>query len=141
MRAKRKWLSFGTIISGLLVICLLALALNRGPLVRGFEPYEGEVSIKDYCLLCDETPTVGGIIGTLLIALLLLAIPIGHMAMLITLAIKGGRPSGEPECPYTCSACGHGMRAMWNICPYCGAKLGGPGDARPPLVDVHVDKT
>jgi hypothetical protein len=141
MRTKRKWLSFGTVISGLLVICLLALALNRGPLLRGFEPYEGGGSVRDYCLLCDETPTVGDFIGTALIVLFLLAIPIGHMVMLITLAVSKGRPSGEPEFPYACSACGHGMRAMWNICPYCGAKLGGPGDGRAPLVDAYVDKT
>jgi hypothetical protein len=128
----KKWLLYVAVVTGIMVVCLLVLAINRGPLVEGFQPYEGEQNIKSYCLWCDEEEPLKfqDVLGTVLIALLILAIPSSHIAVLIFLAIKLGRGTETlPSQPaYQCPYCEHPLLKRWKICPYCGKSIAAAQD-------------
>lgn len=125
MLRKRKWLIYALLATGLAVIGLLFFTLNRGPLVTGFQAYETEAD--DLCLWCgDNRPTdIGDMLGTGLIILLILIVPSGHIALLITVAIRFNRlpPARAPRHP--CPHCRQGIEPQWKACPYCGEKIQG----------------
>ncbi len=125
MHGKHKWLVYALLATGLAVVGLLFFTLNRGPLVSGFQAYESEAD--DFCLWCgDNKPTnVWDALGTGLIILLILIIPSGHIALLITAAVQFGRPR-TPRSPHptqACPHCGQGIEPQWKACPHCGEKL------------------
>ncbi|MDH4135629.1 MAG: zinc-ribbon domain-containing protein [Anaerolineae bacterium] len=63
------------------------------------------------------------------IALLMLAIPLSHVAWLVMAAIWLARSSEEEPSPageaLNCPHCGDEVRLGWKACPYCGERLEG----------------
>ncbi len=123
MRKKRKWLIYALLATGLAVVGLLFFTLNRGPLVTGFQAYESEED--DFCLWCEENkPTsLKEKFGITLIILLILIIPAGHIALLITAAIHLNHPPPVHATRHLCPHCRQGIDPQWKACPYCGEKL------------------
>ncbi|MBN1873091.1 MAG: zinc ribbon domain-containing protein [Anaerolineae bacterium] len=127
MLKKRKWVIYAVIITGVIVVGLLAFAINRGPWFTGFEPAEQEPEIGAICLWCgEEGPTsVWDIVGTGLIMLLMFLIPSGHIALLIWVANWFQHlPQSTAKHPaLACPHCGREVYAQWKACPHCGEKL------------------
>ncbi len=76
--------AYGAIFTGIVIVVLLLLALNRGPISRGFAPEGNGTGLRALCPWCEEgepiTPT--DVLGIVLIALVVLALPAGHLALL-----------------------------------------------------------
>ena len=125
MHKKRKWLTYALLATGMAVVGLLFFTLNRGPLVTGFQTYDHETD--GFCLWCgDNKPTnVWDMLGTGLIILLILIVPSGHIALLITAVIRLNRPpkARAPRPPLACPHCGQSVEPQWKACPHCGEKL------------------
>lgn len=127
MRRRNKWLAYGTVLTGLLIVGVLLLTVNRGPLVRGFRPPEGEITLSDFCLWCaeDQDVTPVDVMGIVLIGLVALLVPASHIALLIMLAARVSRPPrfSDLEPAYRCPRCAHPLVRQWRVCPYCGAQI------------------
>jgi hypothetical protein len=124
MRKKRKWLIYALLATGLAVVGLLFFTLNRGPLVTGFQAYES--AEDDFCLWCEENrPTsLKEKFGLTLIILLILILPAGHIALLITAVVQFNRPPPPARAPrHRCPHCRQGIDPQWKACPYCGETL------------------
>lgn len=123
MHKKRKLLIYALLATGLAVVGLFFFTLNRGPLVTGFQTYES--AEDDFCLWCgDNKPTnIWDMLGTGLIILLILIIPSGHIALLITAAVRFNRPPTARAPHHPCPHCGQGIERQWKACPHCGEKL------------------
>jgi hypothetical protein len=67
------------------------------------------------------------LLGTVTIVLLMLAIPLSHMAWLVLAAIWLSHSTGPQRADekLTCPHCAAGIRPDWNVCPYCGGELKG----------------
>jgi hypothetical protein len=65
------------------------------------------------------------LLASVAIALLMLAIPLGHIAWLVMAAMWLSRSAGSPRAraPLSCPHCGTGARPDWKVCPYCGETL------------------
>ncbi len=91
---RNRRLAYGAIFTGIVIVVLLLLALNRGPISRGFAPEGNGTGLRALCPWCEEgepiTPT--DVLGIVLIALVVLALPAGHLALLIMLASRISRP-------------------------------------------------
>ncbi len=121
-------LAYGTIITGIVIVVLLLFALNRGPISRGFAPEGSGGGLQALCPWCEEgepvTPT--DVLGIVLIALILLALPAGHLALLIMLASRINHPPkfADIEPVAHCPHCSHPLVRPWRHCPYCGQPIG-----------------
>ena len=143
MQKRRKWLAYTAVITGIVVAGLLALAINRGPLVEGFQPYQGEHSLESYFLWSgEEELSFQNILGMVCISLLIFVVPAGHIAVLIMLAVQLRRPAEppEPQPVHQCLHCEHQLRRNWNICPYCGERIAGAQDQNNSGEKAHVDQ-
>ncbi len=124
---RNRRLAYGAIITGVVIVVLLLFALNRGPISRGFALEGSGAGLQALCPWCEEgkpvTPT--DVLGIVLIALVVLALPAGHLALLIMLASRISRPPKftdiEPvaHCPH----CNHPLVRQWRHCPYCGQPI------------------
>ena len=123
LHKKRKWLIYTLLATGLAVVGLLLFTLNRGPLATGLQPYEPEGN--GFCLWCgDNKPTSwGDMLGTGLIILLILIVPSGHIALLITAAVRFNRPPQARVLYRPCPHCGQDIEPQWKACPHCGERL------------------
>jgi len=68
---RNRRLAYGAIATGLVIVVLLLLALNRGPISRGFEPEDSGAGLQALCPWCEEGEpvTATDILGIVLIAL------------------------------------------------------------------------
>ncbi|MBN1249023.1 MAG: zinc ribbon domain-containing protein [Anaerolineae bacterium] len=127
---RNRWLAYGAILTGTVIVVLLVVALNRGPIARGFEPEGGGIGIQAFCSWCQEgrSPTVTDLLGMVLIGLVVFALPAGHLALLIMLAARAGRPPkfSDIEPAYHCPHCNHPLVKQWRNCPYCGVPIERP---------------
>jgi len=141
--SRRRRLAYVAIATGILVVTLLFVALNRGPLARGFRPYERGESLRDYCFWCDDSRPMAAtdILGIVLIGLVVLMIPAGHIAALIMLAIHATRPPkfSDLEPAYRCPACNHPLVRPWRVCPYCGTPIASHAHVHDSEEASHVD--
>ncbi len=122
MTKKRSWLAPALVTTGVLVVGLLLVTLNRGPLADGLQPYKPLT-----CLWCpqDQTPTLWDTIATALIIVVLLALPGSHLLLLFLTATQLRRmpETPRPRVVLTCPHCAHEIHIGWKACPYCGEKL------------------
>lgn len=136
MSRQTKWLARTLISTGIIVVALLTIAINRGPLLEGFRPYRPAQNTPP--LLCpwcnDETPpSLGDYLGAALIMFLILLIPSGHIAVIILVAQQLNRASTPqtssklPRCPY----CERPLHHGWKACPTCGNRLEMPPPTTP----------
>ncbi|MDX9953994.1 MAG: zinc ribbon domain-containing protein [Anaerolineae bacterium] len=123
-----KWLTRALLITGAIVVVAFLITVNRGPLMEGFRPYQPQTEQRlPLCIGrdCETSPTFADWLGTILIILLILLIPIGHMAVIILVVQRlnhtGTVPTSSrlPACPY----CGHNIHHGWKTCPACGNRL------------------
>jgi hypothetical protein len=65
------------------------------------------------------------LLASVAIALLMLAIPLGHIAWLIMAALWLSRSAGPPRAraPSSCPHCNTEVQPDWKACPYCGESL------------------
>ena len=70
-----------------------------------------------------ENPWI--LLGSVVIALLMLTIPLGHVAWLVLAAMWLARAPGQHQAkaPRRCPHCSVRVQAGWNVCPYCGETL------------------
>ena len=124
---RNRRLAYGAIATGLVIVVLLLLALNRGPISRGFEPEDSGAGLQALCPWCEEGEpvTATDILGIVLIALFVLALPAGHLALLIMLASRISRPPKftDIEPAAHCPHCNHPLVRQWQHCPYCGQPI------------------
>lgn len=127
MHKRRRWLAYAAVITGFILVGLLLLALNRDPLTRGFKPAGDRITLSDFCFWCasDQDVTTIDILGIILIGFVVLAIPAGHIALLVALASSASRPPrfSDLEPAYHCPHCNHGLVKQWRVCPYCGVPI------------------
>jgi hypothetical protein len=124
MRRRKIWLAYAAAITGVILVALLLFTVNRGPIARGLERYEGEMTWGDICFWCqdDQDVTTIDVLGIALIGVILLALPAGHIALLISLAAQMRRAPkfSDLEPAYECPHCHHPLIKQWRVCPYCG---------------------
>lgn len=115
-----KWLLFVSIAIGMVIVVLLILAFVPGLGWRGIRPHEywmwsGTDLLNPWVLLARVT-----------IALLLLAIPLSHIAWLVVATIWLARSAEPPRSgeALNCPHCGGEVQPGWKACPHCGEKLG-----------------
>jgi hypothetical protein len=122
-----RWLAYGAVLTGLIIVGLLVLALNRGPLARGFEPDRGGFGLRAFCPWCEEgrPTTMTDIVGMVLIGLVVLVLPAGHLALLVMLAARVVRPPRFSDIvpAHHCPHCNHPLVKQWRNCPYCGQPI------------------
>ena len=130
MHKRRRLVAYGLILTGIMVVGALALTINRGPLVSGFRPYKFESDISKYCLWCRQERLMGAwdILGMALIILLMMTIPLAHLALLIMAATWLNRPGTATRthralcCPY----CGARTHVGARVCGTCGRPYSAP---------------
>jgi hypothetical protein len=124
---RNKRLAYGAILTGATIVTLLLLALNRGPLARGFEPDGAGVGLRALCPWCeaDQPITLTDVLGSVLISLVIFALPASHLALLIMLAARVSRPPKftDLEHVFHCPHCNHPLVKQWRNCPYCGQPI------------------
>ena len=124
-RGLRKLVLISTTIVAFTAI-LLILALVFGP--------EGELVGPPPFWMWGRTrfENPWSLLGSVMIALLMLAIPLGHVAWLVLAAMWLARAPGphQAEAPPHCPQCGATVQAGWKVCPHCGE----------PLTDVSDEK-
>ncbi|MBN1920592.1 MAG: zinc ribbon domain-containing protein [Anaerolineae bacterium] len=125
---RSKWLTRALFITGAIVVMAFLVTVNRGPLMEGFRPYQPQAEPQlPLCIEgeCEASPTFANWLGTTLIILLILLIPIGHMAVIILVVQQLNRTGAVSTsaknlpCPY----CGHTIHHGWKTCPACGNRL------------------
>lgn len=128
---QHKRLARALVITGVIMVTLLTIAINRGPLMEGFRPYHRDPERPSaFCLWCadDTPPSASDYLGTTLIILLILLIPIGHIAVIILVVQQLHHGAGSrreatlPPCPY----CERPIHRGWKACPSCGNRLEHP---------------
>jgi hypothetical protein len=135
MHRRSRILAYLAILTGLTLTVLLLLALNRDPVTRGFGRPEGKADLWSICPWCEDDRPMGIVdaIGLVLIALVVLSLPAGHMALLIMLAMQMHKPPNFADLKpsFQCPHCNHPLVKQWRVCPYCGRKIEGE-QALPP---------
>ncbi len=121
MRGELKWLVFASIVIGVVIVGLLILTFVPGLGWGGARPY------RYWMWSRTEFLTPWDFLGNVTIALLMLAIPLSHIAWLVMAAIWLAR-SAEPSPggkALNCPHCGGEVQPGWKACPHCGEKLEG----------------
>jgi hypothetical protein len=121
MREGLKWLAFASIAIGVVIVGLLILVFVPGlgwARPSGYWMWSRTDFLNPWDFLANVT-----------IALLMLAIPLSHIAWLVMAAIWLARSSEEEPSPageaLNCPHCGDEVQLGWKACPYCGQKLEG----------------
>jgi hypothetical protein len=119
MREGLKWLAFASIAIGVVIVGLLILVFVPGlgwARPSGYWMWSRTDFLNPWDFLANVT-----------IALLMLAIPLSHVAWLVMAAIWLARSSEEEPSPageaLNCPHCGDEVQLGWKACPYCGEKL------------------
>jgi hypothetical protein len=122
MREELKWLAFASIAIGVVIVGLLILTFVPGlgwTRPSGYGMWNRTDFLNPWDFLANVT-----------IALLMLAIPLSHIAWLVMAAIwlaRSAEPSPGREA-LNCTHCGGEVQPGWKACPYCGEKLGVSGE-------------
>lgn len=123
MREEFKWLVFASIAIGVVIVGLLILTFVPGlgwgwTRPSGYWMWSRTDFLNPWDFLANVT-----------IALLLLAIPLSHIAWLVMAAIWLARSAGPPPAgeALNCPHCQGEVQPGWKACPHCGEKLGGVG--------------
>ncbi len=130
MNRKTKLFAYVALVTGLLLSVLLLLALDRDPLTKGFRRPEREATLQSICPWCEEDQplTFTDVIGMVLIAVVVLSLPAGHIALLVMLAAQASRPPdfADLKPALHCPHCAHPLVKPWRVCPYCGQEITRP---------------
>jgi len=123
MREEFKWLVFASIAIGVVIVGLLILTFVPGlgwgwTRPSGYWMWSRTDFLNPWDFLANVT-----------IALLLLAIPLSHIAWLVMAAIWLARSAGPPPAgeAFNCPHCQGKVQPGWKACPHCGEKLEGVG--------------
>jgi hypothetical protein len=119
MRKGFKWLVFASIAIGVIIVGLLILAFVPSLGWRRIRPHEYQMWSGTDLL------NPWGLLARVTIALLLLAIPLSHIAWLVvaTIWLARSEPPRSREA-LNCPHCGGEVQPGWKACPHCGQKLG-----------------
>ena len=119
MREELKWLVFASIAIGVVIVGFLILTFTPGlgwTRPSGYWMWNKADFLNPWDFLANVT-----------IALLMLAIPLSHIAWLVMAAIWLARSAGPPPAgeALNCPHCGDEVQLGWKACPYCGERLEG----------------
>jgi RNA polymerase subunit RPABC4/transcription elongation factor Spt4 len=133
MDQRSKWIVFALVIAsvvvvGCLILALLGAALGWGasgssvPLLRGDR-------MRGMCPWCGGrgVHTPWGSVGGVVIALFVVALPLGLIALLIVGGVWLARSAQSTPSPrdesLVCPSCGEEVEPGWKACPNCGERL------------------
>jgi hypothetical protein len=119
MRSGLRRLVVTSIIIALMIAGVLLLLFVPGLRGRWMEPHE--YWMWDRARLANPW----NLLASVMIALLMLAIPLAHIAWLVVAAIWLARSAELPpvEEALNCPRCDATVRSDWKVCPHCGEKL------------------
>jgi hypothetical protein len=121
---RNKWLVFGLVGVGIVVVGCMLLALLV-PLLGGGahdRTRMGGEWQSENCPWCGDGRWGGGLglVEILIIGFLILVVPLGLLALLalgIVWLVRSNRPTSE------CPNCGSRVEEDWKACPNCGERL------------------
>jgi len=121
MHGELKWLVFASIVIGVVIVGLLILTFVPGLGWGGTRPH------RYWMWSRTEFLTPWDFLGNVTIALLMLAIPLSHIAWLVMAAIWLARSAGPSQAgeALNCPHCRGEVQPGWKACPHCGEKLEG----------------
>lgn len=133
MEQRSKWIVFALVVAGVVVVgcvilALLAAALGWGAFSSSAPQVRGDW-MREMCPWCGVTGvhTPWRSVGGVVIALFVVALPLGLIALLIVGGVWLARSAKSTPSPrdqsLVCPHCGEEVELGWKACPHCGERL------------------